>query len=316
MTRSTHRWRELAGPVGLLEPGARNAITDVPGVRVGHAQAASGEATGVTVIDPPALPTAGGTAVTNGMGELIGRLEIDESGAFETPVHLCGTHALGAVAAAAVAASGRGPGEVVIPVVGECDDGDMADSRTVTAADVEAALAALGADVAEGTVGAGTGMSTFGFPGGIGTASRRVGLHHVGVLLLANFGDRERLDLLGTTLPAAPGQGPDRGSCIAVCATDAPLAVHQLRRLALRPLLGLARAGSYAAQGSGEIGLAFGIGVGAGIADRELDPLFAAAYEAAHEAVLNCLVAGRPGTRLDGTEQDAFPLDLVRRLSR
>jgi len=309
------RWRDLAGPVGLLEPGARNAITDVPGVRVGHAQAASGEATGVTVVAPPALPTPGATAVTNGTGELVGKLEIDERGSFETPIHLCGTHALGAVTAAAVAASGRGPGEVVIPVVGECDDGDMADSRTVTAADADAALGALGEGVAEGTVGAGTGMSCFEFPGGIGTASRRIGLHHVGVLLLCNFGHRERLDLLGTTLPPVRGSAPDRGSCIAVCATDAPLAVHQLRRLALRPLLGLARAGSYASEGSGEIGMAFGVGFGAGIGDRELDPFFAAAYEAAHEAVLNCLVAGRPGRRLDGSEQDAFPLELVRRLA-
>ena len=248
------------------------------------------------------------------MGELTGKLEIDESGSFETPVHLCGTHALGAVVAAA--AAGRGPAEVVIPVVGECDDGDMADSRTVAAADVEAAIDALGEKVAEGTVGAGTGMSTFGFPGGIGTASRVVGDHHVGVLLLCNFGDRERLDLLGTTLPPAPGQGPDRGSCIAVCATDAPLAVHQLRRLALRPLLGLARAGSYAAEGSGEIGLAFGTGFGGGVDDRDLDGFFAAAYEAAHEAVLNCLVAGRPGRQRDGTDQEAFPVELVRRLAR
>ncbi len=127
----------------------------------------------------------------------------------------------------------------MIPVVGECDDGDMADSRTVVVGDVERALAALGPEVAEGTVGAGTGMSCFDFPGGIGTASRVVGDHHVGVLLLCNFGDREYLDVPGLELGAGAAAGAaSHGSCIAVCATDAPLSAQQLRRLALRPLLG------------------------------------------------------------------------------
>ncbi len=306
----TERWRELVGAVGSLEPGVRNAITDVPGVRVGHSQAASGERTGVTVIAPPQLPAAAGAATVNGAGELIGKLEVDERGLIETPIFLCGTHALGTVAQAAIAASGRGPEDVVIPLVGECDDGYMADSRTLVAVDVERALEALGQEVAEGSVGAGTGMTCFGFPGGIGTASRRAGEHHVGVLLLCNFGDREYLALPG------PGLGPEaektqpQGSCIAVCATDAPLSTQQLRRLALRPLLGLARAGSYAAEGSGEIAVAFATGGaagGAGIPAAELNPCFAAAYEAAHEAVYNCLLAARPAARLDGTMQERFP---------
>lgn len=309
------RWRDLAGALGRLEPGPRNAITDVPGVRVGHAQAASGEATGVSVVAPPQLPSPAGAAVTNGLGELIGKLEIEETGRLETPVYLCGTHALGAVAEAAVRISGRGPGEVVIPVVGECDDGDMADSRTVVAADVERALAALGDEVAEGNVGAGTGMTCFEYPGGIGTASRAVGAHHVGVLVLCNFGDREDLDLLGAR-PAPPSARvtPD-GSCIAVCATDAPLPALALRRLALRPLLGLARAGSYAAEGSGEIGVAFATSSWSDAPAAPLNPYFLAAWEAAHEAVLNCLVAGRPATRLDGTVQDRFPVEAVQRLA-
>ena len=141
----------------------------------------------------------------------------------------------------------------MIPVVGECDDGCMADSRTVVAGDVERALGALGTEVAEGSVGAGTGMTCFGFPGGIGTASRRLGEHHLGVLLLCNFGDREYLELPGLEGGGERPRQPE-GSCIAVCATDAPLSAQQLRRLALRPLLGLARAGSYATEGSGEIG--------------------------------------------------------------
>ncbi len=125
------RWRDIAGPVGFLETGERNAISDVPGVRVGHSQAASGQRTGVTIVDPPALPAMAGTAVVNGTGELTSKLEIDETGWMETPVYLCGTHALGTVYQAAIVASGRGPSEVVIPVVGECDDGDLADSRTI-----------------------------------------------------------------------------------------------------------------------------------------------------------------------------------------
>jgi D-aminopeptidase len=308
------RWRDLAGPVGRLPTGARNAITDVPGIRVGHAQAQSGHATGVTVVVPPSLPLHAGVAVTNGTGELTSKLEIDETGVMQTPVYLCGTHAVGTVYQAAVAASERGPGHVVIPVVGECDDGDMADSRTVTAADVESALAALGEEVAEGTVGAGTGMSTYEFPGGIGTASRRVGDHHVGVLLLCNFGDRGYLDVLEPVSDPGPVRaGADRGSCIAVCATDAPISVQQLRRLALRPLLGLARTGSYAGEGSGEIGIAFSTSDQATVPNAELDHYFAAAWEAAREAVYNCLVAGHPAEQLDGTMQDAFPVDAIRK---
>jgi D-aminopeptidase len=301
----------------LLAPGPVNAITDVPGVRVGHAQAASGQRTGVTVVVPPRLPVAAAVATVNGTGELTAKLEIDEVGIAETPVHLCGTHAVGTVMQAAVTASGRGPEDVVIPVVGECDDGDMADSRSIVAADVERALAAAsGGPVAEGTVGAGTGMTCFGFPGGIGTASRRVGEHVVGVLLLCNFGDRERLTAGGLRFePVAEAARAGDGSCIAVCATDAPLGPHALRRLALRPLLGLARAGSYASEWSGEIGLALSTtaatGGAADVPRGGLSAFFAAAYEAAEEAVYNCLVAARPARRLDGTMQDGFPVQAL-----
>ncbi len=312
---SAERWREIAGPVGRLDPGPRNAITDVPGVRVGHSQAESGERTGVSVVVPPALPALAGTRTINGMGELTGSLEIEEAGTIKTPVYLCGTHAVGTVHRAAVLASGRGPHDVVLPVVGECDDGGMADSRTLTTGDVESALSKAGSEVGEGSVGAGTGMQCFGFPGGIGTASRSAGDHHVGVLLLCNFGDREYLDVPAGPLGPAPPALP-QGSCIAVCATDAPLHPHQLRRLALRPLLGLARVGSYAAEGSGEIGLAFSTAAAPSLSDRELNPCFAAAYEAAWEAVLNCLVAARPAERLDGTMLEQFPLEEIRRRAR
>jgi D-aminopeptidase len=309
------RWRDIAGRVGRLEPGPGNAITDVPGVLVGHSQAESGEKTGVTIVAPPLLPAPAGTRTVNGFGELTGKLEIEERGTLTSPIYLCGTHAVGTVYDAAVRISGRGPEDVLIPVVGECDDGDLADSRTTTMGDVERATKALETEVAEGNVGAGTGMVCFEFPGGIGTSSRRVGEYTVGVLLLCNFGEREDLDVLGTSLGPAPGHMRKEGSCITVCATDAPLAPHQLRRLALRPLLGLARAGSYASEGSGEIGLAFATNEDGRVEGGELSPFFLAAWEAAHEAVLNCLVAGRPAERLDGTMQDAFPIERVRDLA-
>jgi len=310
------RWRDIAGPVGRLQPGPRNAITDVPGVLVGQSQSESGEPTGVTVVVPPTLPAPAGTAVVNGMGELTGRIEIDERGTMETPVYLCGSHAVGIVHHAAVLASGRGPGDIVLPVVGECDDSWRADSRRVTTADVDRALASLGPDVAEGSVGAGTGMMCFDYPGGIGTASRAVGDHRVGVLLLCNFGDRADLDLLGHQLEPAARRLSAAGSCITVCATDAPLGPLELRRLALRPLLGLARAGSWGSDGSGEIGLAFSTGAPAALAGEELDPYFAAAWEAAHEAVYNCLVAAEAAQLRDGAMQEPFPIELVRELAR
>ena len=306
------RWRDIAGAVGHLETGERNAITDVPGVLVGHSQSSSGEPTGVTVVAPPSLPAPAGTAVVNGMGELTGKIEIDERGILTTPVYLCGSHAVGVVHHAAVLASGRGPDEIVLPVVGECDDSWRADSRRVVTDDVDRAIEALGTEVVEGTVGAGTGMMCFEYPGGIGTASRRVGEHVVGVLLLCNFGDRPYLDVPGGPLaPPAKAAAP-HGSCITVCATDAPMAAHQLARLALRPLLGLARAGSYASEGSGEIGLAFATGDGGTLPNSALSPYFAAAFEAAHEAVYNCLVAATPAPLRDGTMQDEFPIEAIR----
>jgi D-aminopeptidase len=310
----TERWRDLVGPVGLLPTGPRNAITDVPGVRVGHARAQSGELTGVTVVEPPQVPARAGVATTNGVGELTKKLEIDEWGVIQTAVYLCGTHALGMVYHAAVLAEGGDPSNTLIPVVGECDDSDLGDSRTITVEDVVRARAALGEDVAEGSVGGGTGMTCFDFAGGIGTASRRIGDHTLGVLLMCNFGERERLTAGGLRFDPAEGPPPPEGSCIAVCACDAPMSAQQLRRLALRPLLGLARAGSYAHNGSGEIALAFTTNGDQTLANDELNPYFAAAYEAAEEAVYNCLVAPRPPMRKrDGREHPVFPVDLLPR---
>ena len=244
------------------------------------------------------------------MGELTGRIEIDERGSIETPVYLCGSHAVGIVHHAAVRASGRGPDEIVLPVVGECDDSWRADSREVVTDDVDRALTALGEEVAEGSVGAGTGMMCFDFPGGIGTSSRAVGDHHVGVLLLCNFGDRERLDLLGTRLDPPERKAAPAGSCISVCATDAPLDPLQLRRLALRPLLGLARVGSYAADGSGEIGLAFATTVvHRASPTRSSTPTSPRPGRPRRRRSTTASSRRRPATLRDGTPQDAFPVE-------
>jgi D-aminopeptidase len=213
----------------------------------------------------------------------------------------------GAVAEAVAAEPRVGVEEVAIPVVAECDDSWLNDARVVQveAADAGRALAAAtpGSAVAQGAVGAGTGMVCFGWKGGIGSSSRRAsGGLLVGALVLANFGDREDLRVdgvpVGRLLEGDPaGPAAPAGSCIVVLATDAPLSPHQLTRVARRAGLGLARTGSVAHHGSGEIFLAFsttaraprGEALQAGVSGEALDPLFGAAVDATEEAVLNAL---------------------------
>src|SRR5262249_40154410 len=186
-----------------------------------------------------------------------------------------------------------GVDDVVIPVVGECDDSWLSDARVahVQPGDVADAVADATADFEQGAIGAGAGMSCFDWKGGIGSSSRRVGAHTVGVLLLTNFGTREQLRVdgvpVGQLLDEKPDEAPEPGgSCIAAVATDAPLAPPQLERLARRAGLGLARAGSVAHHGSGEIFVAFATSDERSFRDRELDPLFQAAVDATEEAVL------------------------------
>ncbi len=255
--------------IGELEPGAANSIADVAGVKVGHVTIVRDDPvarTGVTAIVPPRLPLAAGTAVLNGAGELTGSLQIREWGVLETPVYLTATMAVGrvydgAVAAAIAADPAVGVDDVVIPVVGECDDSWLSDPRPVhvSAADVARALEAAG-PVVEGAVGAGTGMVCFDFKGGIGSSSRVVASGAVvGALVLANFGSARDLRIDGVPVGrelGAPGT-PPAGSCIVVLATDAALDSAGLERLARRAGLGLARCGSVAHHGSGEIFLAF-----------------------------------------------------------
>src|SRR3954462_6639428 len=240
--------------IGTLESGPRNSIADV-GVTVGHVTV---EQTGVSAVVPPSLPLPAGTAVLNGAGELTGSLEIREWGLLETPVYLTSTHAVGrvydgAVSVAMAADSRVGVDDVVIPVVGECDDSWLSDARIphVRPADVSRAVSEAKADFEQGSVGAGAGMSCFGWKGGIGSSSRLAGDHTVGVLLLTNFGSSEQLRLDGVPIGQLLDERPDEapapgGSCIAVVATDAPLTPPQLERLPPRPGLGLAPPGARA----------------------------------------------------------------------
>ena len=289
------RVTDLGITIGLLPSGPSGSVLDVPGAGLGHATvwrdeppppAGRGIArTGVTVLDPGGdlftAPVPAGAAMLNGAGECTGLLTIREWGLAETPVFLTSTMQVGRVYDAACELlieeqPAIGIDDVIIPVVAECDDSFLSEPRRmqVGRADVRAALAAArasagGPAAAEGAVGAGTGMTCLGYKGGIGTASRVLpDGHTVGVVTLTNFGDRERLTVAGTPagrlLPAPPpGTGRPRpaGSCIVIALTDGPLDAAGCGRLARRAGLGLARTGSTAHHGSGEIFLALATGL-------------------------------------------------------
>ena len=318
------RPREDGIVIGTLEPGPRNSIADI-GVTVGHFTV---ERTGVTAVVPPALPVPAGTAVLNGAGELTGSLEIREWGRLDTPVYLTSTHAVGRVydgaVSVAMAADPRvGVSDVVIPVVGECDDSWLSDARVkhVQPEDVARAVADASADFEQGAVGAGAGMSCFDWKSGIGSSSRRAGEHSVGALLLTNFGSSGQLRVDGVPVGRLLDERPDEapapgGSCIAVVATDAPLTPPQLERLARRAGLGLARAGSVAHHGSGEIFVAFATSGERSFGDRELNPLFQAAVDATEEAVLCSLWAAVDTTGREGRVVRALPRKAVLELYR
>jgi D-aminopeptidase len=356
------RLRDLGIRPGILQPGPFNAITDVPGVKVGHATLIRGQGplrpgegpvrTGVTVVVPhdrnlyeSRVPSA--MHVLNGAGEMTGRAQVEEWGVLETPIYLTNTHNVGLVFDAAVErALGQTPaiatGGFVIPVVAECSDAGLNDmsGRHVRREHVFAALdAAHGGAVEEGNVGAGTGMGCYEFKGGIGTSSRVVPTSGwtVGVLVLANHGRRNQLRLgpipLGrlSAVPRpsfAPWAAPAReGSIIMVVATDAPLLPSQLRRLAVRTTLGLARTGSESGNSSGDLSIAFSTAnqVDASrlsgpiewqsVPDRAIDPLFTATVEATEEAILNALTAAETMEGRDGRIVHAVDLDELRSLA-
>ncbi len=333
------RPRDCGIVVGLLPTGQHNAITDVPGVRVGHATIAE-HCTGVTAIVPDSLPSlfhrpmAAGTAVLNGAGELTGSLTIREWGTLETPVVLTATMSIGLAYQGVVEATLRAvpdaADDVVAPVVGECDDSWLSDPSmmAVQPHHVAQALAdASDGSFSAGAIGAGAGMTCLGWKGGIGTASRVVDDFVVGALVLTNFGALERLCVNGAPVGqrfAELGRSGERdapeGSCIVVIATDAPILPAQCERVARRAGLGLARTGSVATHGSGEIFVAFSTGCRFGrgarglvnhgvLSDRDLDSLFAAAVEATEEAVLDSIFRATTTSGRNGRIAEALPID-------
>jgi D-aminopeptidase len=281
-----------------------------------------------------AQPVPAGTAVLNGSGELTGSLQIGDWGCIETPVYLTSTHAVGRVYDGAVAVAVEveprvGTEDFVIPIVGECDDSWLSEGRIVQvdAGDAgRAVAAAAGGGVAEGAVGAGTGMMTKGWKAGIGTSSRvapSVG-GAVGVLVLSNFYPPPGLVIDGVRVGDVLGEPPETettkaGSCIGVVGVDAALSTHQLQRVARRAGLGLARCGSVAHHGSGEIFVAFaapgrrprGVAPVTDVPDEALNDVFEAVVDATEEAVLNALWAAPEVVGREGRVGHALPHDPV-----
>lgn len=344
------RARDLGVPFDGT-PGPLNAITDVAGIEVGHSTLIAGAGplvvgtgpvrTGVTALFPrgrsDAAPVFGGWFSLNGNGEMTGTAWLDESGVLEGPVMLTNTHSVGVVRDAVIqwqVKQGRATGRAwwSLPVVAETWDGWLNDINGfhVRAEHAFAALdAARGGPVAEGGVGGGTGMICHEFKGGIGTASRRTAAGHtVGVLVQANYGLRGQLRIAGVPVGREITEGAFRppaetGSIIIVVATDAPLLPHQLKRLARRASLGLARNGSISGNGSGDLFLAFSTantvpaergqpGTVLALANDDSDPLFAAVVQATEEAIVNALVAGETMAGRDGHTVLGLPHDRLR----
>ena len=358
--QAKQRARDLGIPFDGT-PGPFNAITDVAGVEVGMTTLIAGEGplkvgagpvrTGVTAILPRGRngreQVFAGWFSLNGNGEMTGTTWIEESGFLEGPVLITNTHSVGVVRDASIKWSvdhGRTAQAWSLPVVAETWDGFLNDINGfhVKPEHVFAALdGARGGRVGEGNVGGGTGMRCYGFKCGTGTASRKIaaalGGYTVGVLVQANHGTRELLRVAGVPVgkeipePAA-GRAADAsrandalgetGSIIIVVATDAPLLPHQLKRLARRASLGLARTGSVSSNGSGDIFIAFST-ANAGAAEANatsqvtmlsnarIGGVFEATVEATEEAIVNALVAGETMTGADGHRIEAIPHDAL-----
>ena len=351
------RARDLGIPFDYGTPGPLNAITDVAGVEVGHVTLVEGDSvrTGVTAVlprgrsDAALQPCFAGSYALNGNGEMTGLAWLEEAGVLEGPVMITNTNAVGVVRDAVIDYAARrwsqaaGWSEAIwsLPVVAETWDGHLNDiyGGHVKAAHAAAAIdAARGGAVAEGAVGGGTGMVCFEFKGGIGTASRVLtagdGGYTLGVLVQANFGLRRQLRIAGLPVgrelrddlvyskesarlaPTRDGEG----SIIIVAATDAPLLPHQLRRIARRAALGLARTGSVAGNGSGDLFVAFSTanpkaGDPRGpvplemLPNERMGPLFEATVGAVEEAIVNALVAGRDMRGHQGRRVAGLPHD-------
>ncbi|MFT6987118.1 MAG: D-alanine--D-alanine ligase, partial [Psychromonas sp.] len=349
--------RELGIQIGWMRPGIHNAITDIKGVRVGHfsriedgvpipgGTGSSCIRTGVTAIMPAAGQAyanriVAGGFILNGVGEMAGLTQVMETGWLETPILLTNSHSVGRVHDAVVNKMVKNhpllgtETDVVLPVVGEADDSFLNDIRvgTCSAQDtVKAIKAASSGPVMQGSVGAGTGMTTFDFAGGIGTSSRILDLpgndtFTVGVLVLSNFGKMRNLTVDGAVVgrqlneefDTAGRREVSEGSIIVVVATDLPLITSQLNRVAKRAALGLGRTGSYAASTSGEIIIAFSTGNRKPrkpatssnfltlkcVSDAHINVIYEAVIEATEEAVLNAMFCSNG---MNGREQRWCP---------
>ena len=332
------RARALGIAPGALPTGPLNAITDVPGVLVGHVTLHEGERTrtGVTAIRPHGgnlfrdkVPA--GLAILNGYGKMAGATQVMELGEIEAPIVLTNTLGVGraieGVNRWTLAQPGNERISSVNAVVGETNDARLNDSRAGLPASehvIAAIEAASDGPVAEGCVGAGTGTVAFGFKGGIGTASRQIGEYRLGVLVQSNFGGDLRIDGRRWQGEAAE---PD-GSIVIVAATDAPLSDRNLRRLAQRCFGGLARTGAALSNGSGDYAIAFSTHEALRrtperrgkttpypeLGNDQVSPFFLAAIEATEEAILNSLFMAETTTGFDVAQQctatvEALPLD-------
>jgi D-aminopeptidase len=314
--------------IGTLRPGALSALTDVEGVRVGHISVRGGGLqTGVTAV----LPHGGqlyrdkvtaGNAVFNGYGKSVGLMQIEELGTIETPILLTSTlNAARAADALITYMCAQDPvigrTETVNPVVLECFDGYLNDARARAIGETEVKdviTTAVGGPVPTGCVGAGVGMRCLGFKSGVGTASRLIPDTGwtLGLLVVPNFGFAGDLVVAGVPvgheLPEA-GQPPERGSCVFVVATDAPLDAVELRRVALRCFLGMARTGAISGVTSGDLAVAFTTHWERHRVDRRvMNLLFRAVVECAEEAILDALFSAETTVGRDGHTIPALPI--------
>jgi len=347
-------------------PGALNAITDVKGIEVGHTTLISGEGklqvgvgpvrTGVTTILPRGKqstndPVFAGWFSLNGNGEMTGTTWVEESGFLEGPIAITNTHSVGLVRDAVISWRVKhGPPDSTgywwsLPIVAETYDGFLNDINGFHVKPnhvFEALDSAEAGAVAEGNVGGGTGMICYGFKGGIGTASRKLdanaGGYTVGVLVQANFGRRNQLRIAGVPVGTEITEGQlssndhglirdDVGSIIIVVATDAPLLAHQLKRLARRAALGVARTGSTSGNGSGDIFIAFSTANPEAAKSKgtiqltmlpndRMNPLFEATVQATEEAIVNALIAAETMTGIDNHKVIALPHDRLKQVMR
>jgi D-aminopeptidase len=319
------RARELGIVVGTLPTGPQNAITDVAGVRVGHATLHSGAniRTGVTAILPHGgnlfrEKVPGAVFIGNAFGKLVGSTQVNELGEIETPILLTSTLNVFRVADELIgymlSLDGNAEVRSLNPLVGETNDGVLNDiqGRHSGHKEVFAAIQSAKSEaVEEGCVGAGTGTIAFGWKGGIGTSSRKVGEYTIGVLVQSNFGGR--LTILGVPIERTRTIASHRitadGSIMMIVATDAPVDSRNLHRLAARTMMGLGRTGSAGSNGSGDYAIAFSTsGKRELLSNDAVSPLFPAVIEATEEAIYNSLFRAET-TAGNGRTVDALPVE-------